>query len=304
MPRVSWRVSMFPPKVPGRHDRLRARARRADAHRAQERLDRDLDVLAEMDEVAVGEVEDPQVGIGEVVGQQPEPRQDRGPAPALGVQVEHLDRQRVAGLGAADGDRPGQRIDAVPVEAGDHVRVESGPIWSSLTSRVWTTTRVAALDREYRRVAGVPGEVDLVGREVVRGRHGRAAYAASPASKRSRIVLAALAGSSRRSTTSSSSAANSSSSRQALLQAAAQAEGAQRRGPRCAGCAGGARRACPPRRCSARCASSCSTSASTPSPRDGLGLDDRHAPAALRAPATARRGSRAPSCRSAGGRPC
>jgi hypothetical protein len=101
VPRVSWRVSMFPPKAPRRHDRLRAGAGGADAHRAHEGLDRDLDVLAEVDEVAVGQVEDPQVGIGEVVGQQPEPGQDGRPAPALRVEVEDLDRERVARLGAA-----------------------------------------------------------------------------------------------------------------------------------------------------------------------------------------------------------
>ena len=40
-----------------------------------------------------------------------------------------------------------------------------------------------------------------------------------------------------------------------------------RQRPRCAGCGAGARRACPPPRCSARCSSSFSTSSSTPSPR-------------------------------------
>jgi hypothetical protein len=71
-----------------------------------------------VDEVAVGEVEDPQVGIGEVLGEQAEPGQDGRPAPALRVEVEDLDGQGVARLGAVDGDRPGQRIDAVPVRTG------------------------------------------------------------------------------------------------------------------------------------------------------------------------------------------
>ena len=68
---------------PGRHHRLRARAGRTDAHRAHERRHRDRDVLAEVRVVARRDVEDPQVGLGEVVGQQPEPGQDRRPAPAL-----------------------------------------------------------------------------------------------------------------------------------------------------------------------------------------------------------------------------
>src|SRR6185295_7983842 len=77
--------------------------------------------LAEVDEVAVRQVEDPQVRIGEVVWQQAEPGQDRGPAPATGVEVEDLDGERVAGLRAAHGDRPGERVDAVPVQPGDDV---------------------------------------------------------------------------------------------------------------------------------------------------------------------------------------
>ena len=49
--------------------------------------------------------------------------------------------------------------------------VESGPIWSSLTSRVDDDDRVAAVDLEHGLVAGVPLEVDTVVREVVRLRH-------------------------------------------------------------------------------------------------------------------------------------
>ena len=45
-------------------------------------------------------------GVREVVGQQPEAGEDRRPAPALGVQVEDLDRERVAGLGALDAMGP------------------------------------------------------------------------------------------------------------------------------------------------------------------------------------------------------
>ena len=61
-------------------------------------VERDRDVLAQVRDVAVREVEDPQVRVGEVVGQQAEPGQDRGPAPALRVDVEDLDGQRVARL--------------------------------------------------------------------------------------------------------------------------------------------------------------------------------------------------------------
>ena len=40
-------------------------------------------------------------GVGEVVRQQAQPGQDRRPAPAARVEVEDLDRERVARLGAA-----------------------------------------------------------------------------------------------------------------------------------------------------------------------------------------------------------
>ena len=49
---------------------------------------------------------------------------------------QDLDRERVAGLGSFDKHRPGQRVDAVPVELGDASAVDSGVIWPSLTSRV------------------------------------------------------------------------------------------------------------------------------------------------------------------------
>ena len=39
-------------------------------------VERDLDVLAERHDVATREVEDAQVGLGELVGQQPEPGED------------------------------------------------------------------------------------------------------------------------------------------------------------------------------------------------------------------------------------
>ena len=132
---------MLPPNVPGGMTACSLAPAGQTPIVPEERRDRDRDVVAQVREVAAREVEDPQVRVGEVVRQQPEAGQDRRPAPALRVQVEDLDRERVAGLRALDGDRAGERVDAVPVEPSDRVRPStSGVIWLSLTSRVWTTT--------------------------------------------------------------------------------------------------------------------------------------------------------------------
>ncbi len=58
-------------------------------------------------------VRDPPDGeerVGIVVGQESEPREDRGDAHLCRGEGEDLDLEDVAGLGALDGDRPGQRM--------------------------------------------------------------------------------------------------------------------------------------------------------------------------------------------------
>ncbi len=55
------------------------------------------------------------------------------------MQVDDLDRERVAGLRSLDGDRAGKWIDPIPIDV-EVGRVDSGVIWLSLTSRVWTIT--------------------------------------------------------------------------------------------------------------------------------------------------------------------
>ena len=167
----------------GRHDRLRARARRADAHRAHERRQRDQDVLAEGRDVAAAEVEDAQVRLGELVGQQAEAGEDRRPAPAARVQVEDLDREGVAHLGALDVHRPGQRVDAVPVQARDHARVRAGPDLVVAHVAGLEDHGVAVGDGQQGFVARVPREVHAVGRAVVRARHEPAIYCLYPVSK-------------------------------------------------------------------------------------------------------------------------
>ena len=53
--------------------------------------------------------------------QQAEARENRRPAPVGQLEAEELDGQHVAGLGARDVDRPGQRVDGVEVERGEIV---------------------------------------------------------------------------------------------------------------------------------------------------------------------------------------
>jgi hypothetical protein len=49
-------------------------------------------------------------------GQQAEARHDRGPGPARGLELEQRDLQRIAGLGAIDVDRAGDRVDQAEVQ--------------------------------------------------------------------------------------------------------------------------------------------------------------------------------------------
>jgi predicted phosphodiesterase len=162
---------MLPPNVPGGITGWALAPGRAYAHRAEERLERDRHVLAHVSDVAVREVERPQVGVREVLRQQAQPREHRRPTPALGVDVEDLDRQRVARLRAGDRDRPRERIDPVPVHRGDHARVRVGPDLVVADVARPDHDRVAGVDAEHRLVARVPCEVDPFVRQVMRARH-------------------------------------------------------------------------------------------------------------------------------------
>ena len=57
-----------------------------------------------------------QIGLWEVVGEQAEARNDRRPSPTAGSDREQRQPYRVAGFGAVDGDRAGDRIDAAEIE--------------------------------------------------------------------------------------------------------------------------------------------------------------------------------------------
>src|SRR6202162_3177038 len=51
--------------------------------------------------------------MGEVVSQEAQARQEGSPSPGAGLELEDLDLQRVAGLGALHVDGPSQRVEAV-----------------------------------------------------------------------------------------------------------------------------------------------------------------------------------------------
>ena len=60
-------------------------------------------------------------GSGNVVGEQPEAGDARGPAPVGGLELEEVDLERVAGLGADDRDRAVDLVDPLEVEPGEVV---------------------------------------------------------------------------------------------------------------------------------------------------------------------------------------
>ena len=59
---------------------------------------------------------DPQPGVGELVGEKPETRDDRRPAPVLRLEGEELDLEHVARLGALDEHRAAHGVHMAEVE--------------------------------------------------------------------------------------------------------------------------------------------------------------------------------------------
>src|SRR5919112_912547 len=110
-----------------RHDSRLLGAGRTHAHRPEERLYGDDDVVLEERVIPVGQVEDLEVGVGKILGQQPEAWQHGGPAPACRMDIHDLDRQYVSRFGISHRDGPRERVETVPVEASEHASVGVGP---------------------------------------------------------------------------------------------------------------------------------------------------------------------------------
>ncbi len=62
---------------------------------------------------------DVKVGVGEVLRQRPEARDEGGPLPTAELEVQQLDLDRIPGLGTLHDDRPEHAVDPRCVEARD-----------------------------------------------------------------------------------------------------------------------------------------------------------------------------------------
>ena len=126
---------------PGRHHGLRARARGADAHRAEERLERDRDVLAQMGDVADREVED---RAGRRRGSPRAAARARAGSPSSPSPrcAGRGSRRRACRRAPRPRRRSARRADRRDPSRGPSIALasDSGVIWLSLTSRVCTTT--------------------------------------------------------------------------------------------------------------------------------------------------------------------
>ncbi len=100
----------------GRDGRARPVDRR-DPDLATERHDRDANTGQELGTLTgPRDLRDPEIRIGELVGQQTEPWDVRGPAPVGRFELEEVDLEGIARLGAHDGDRAVDLVDPVEVE--------------------------------------------------------------------------------------------------------------------------------------------------------------------------------------------
>ena len=105
-------------------------------------------------------------GIGEVVGEQPEARDARRPAPVGRLELEEVDLERVAGLGAVDRDRAVDLVDAVEVEASEVLDRRSRRQLAAAGVEQVELDDGAAVDGLDRRDRRVPREVEAIARDV------------------------------------------------------------------------------------------------------------------------------------------
>src|SRR5438105_14983693 len=82
------------------------------AHDATKRRQRNSKSIAEARGLAIAQVPGPQVRFGEVFWQQSVARQDRRPAECVRLDVQHVDLEDRARLGALYEHRSGQRVPA------------------------------------------------------------------------------------------------------------------------------------------------------------------------------------------------
>src|SRR5882672_2383020 len=105
------------PAVEVRRDRGSRPVDRRDADLAAERDNREADAGQELGPTAdPRNAGDPERGIGKVVRHEAEAGNAGGPAPVGGLELEQIDLEGVAWLGADDGDRAVDLVDAAEVE--------------------------------------------------------------------------------------------------------------------------------------------------------------------------------------------
>ena len=200
-PATRWRVSMLPPWTSGGIV-LSGPLSGRDTHLATERGQRHVDPRPVLGQAArSGDRGDLVERGGEVVGKQPEAGDVGGPAPVRRLELEDVDLERVARLGAGDLDRA---VDLVDLVEDERLEVGGDRIGGQLSVRRVEAVEpddVARRDRRDRWDRRVPGEVrrvtgDMDGRRV---EHGRASSAVcggsrSPASRPSVPGQAGVAG--------------------------------------------------------------------------------------------------------------
>jgi hypothetical protein len=148
-------------EFPRGHDGLFDRVCRACPHRPEVGLQRDRDIVTEARHVSLGEIEDVQVSVREVFGQQTESGENACPPPALRTDIEDVDPQRIAGLSTVDGDRPIQWVRARPVEVLERAGIRAGRDLVVADVTRPNNHRVAGIDDESRRVSRIPFVMSL-----------------------------------------------------------------------------------------------------------------------------------------------
>ena len=145
---------MLPPWRPGEG---------RDADLAAERHDRDADAGQEFGAAAhAWDATDPERRIRELVGEEAEPRDARGPAPGGRLELEQVHLERVTGLRADDGDGAVDLVHPVEVEPGKVVdRRRCGQLPAGGVEEVEFDDG-SGLDRFDRLDRRVPREVEAV----------------------------------------------------------------------------------------------------------------------------------------------
>ena len=146
---------------PGRDDAVRPGLSGRHPDRAAERLERHprSGTVGGRREAPSVVAPDMERRVGELVGQEPESRDEGGPSPAH--RRERFDRnlEGVARLGPVDIDRAGDRVDLGEIERAD---VGDGRVLAQLTAGCLDhleLDRVAGRHRQHRLVGVVPAEV-------------------------------------------------------------------------------------------------------------------------------------------------